>query len=108
MIAEKLERITKAAEVILYDTNHLAETKNLYYENHKLYEFSGKIIDIFTNITDHNKKNIVILDESAFYPTSGGQLHDVGTMTIDGHVYNVVNVEKVGKCVLHILDAELT
>jgi len=49
----------------------------------------------------------VILNESAFYPTSGGQLHDIGTMTIDGTKYLVVNVEKVGKCVLHILDQEL-
>jgi len=28
-------------------------------------------------------------------------------MTIDGTKYQVVNVEKVGKCVLHILDQEL-
>jgi len=28
-------------------------------------------------------------------------------MTIDGKTYNIVNAEKVGKSVLHILDEEL-
>lgn len=107
-IAEQQERIAKAAEVILYDTLHLQETDSLYFQDHHLYEFNGKIVDIFLNIQDSNKKNIVILDQSAFYPTSGGQLNDLGTLTIEGKVYQVVNAEKVGKCVLHILSDELT
>ena len=107
VIAERQERITKAAEVILYDTIHLEETKSLYFENHHLYEFQGKVTDVFLNIQDSNKKNIVILNQSAFYPTSGGQMNDLGTLTIEGELYNVVNCEKVGKSVLHILDHEL-
>lgn len=39
----RLQKITKAAEVILYDTNHLEETKNLYYADHHMYEFKSKI-----------------------------------------------------------------
>lgn len=39
-----------------------------------------------------------------FYPTSGGQQHDTGLLIIKGEEYKVVNVEKVGKCILHILD----
>lgn len=61
-IAEQQERIGKAAEAILYDTNHLVETDSLYFKNHKQYEFDGKIVDIFLNIQDGMKKNIVILD----------------------------------------------
>lgn len=106
-IADRAERQTKAAEVVLYDTTMHKETVNLYYENHHLYRFDSKIQDIFLNIQDGNKKNIVILYESAFYPTSGGQLHDLGTLTVDGKTYNIVNAEKVGKSVLHILDEEL-
>ena len=49
----------------------------------------------------------MILDRSAFYPTSGGQEHDTGTLTVNGVKYDVVDAEKVGKCVLHILDREL-
>jgi len=46
----------------------------------------------------------VILDQSLFYPTSGGQANDIGTLTIEGEKYNVINCEKVGKCVLHVLE----
>ncbi len=44
------ERITKAAEVVLYSTTHLKETENLYYENHRLVEFEAEIIEIFANL----------------------------------------------------------
>ena len=52
---------------------------------------------------------MVILDQSSFYPTSGGQANDIGTMTIEGFdvVFNVIDVLKVGKCVLHKIDQVL-
>lgn len=106
-IAEKKEKLTKPPALVLYDTTHLDETENLYYKNHHMYEFDASITDIFLNITDENKQNIVILDKSAFYPTSGGQQNDVGKMTIDGKEYEVVNVEKVGRSVLHIVEPPL-
>ena len=49
-IAERLEKITKAAPVILYDTFHLPETENLYYKDHKLYTFESEIVDVFQNV----------------------------------------------------------
>jgi alanyl-tRNA synthetase len=59
---------------------------------------------VLQNVQQKDKgKNIVILDRSAFYPTSGGQIHDVGTINIGGKDYQVYNVEKVGKCFLHYL-----
>lgn len=107
-IATRQERIVKAAEQILYNTTHLPATINLYYQNHRQYKFEAKIVDIFSNVKQKNARNIVILDQSAFYPTSGGQQHDTGTITIDGELYNVVDAEKVGQCVLHILDREVS
>ena len=69
-------------------------------------DFSGSVIEVFANQMEENKRNLVILDKSCFYPTSGGQANDIGTMTFEGIdvVYNVVDVLKVGKCVLHKLD----
>lgn len=51
----------------------------------------------------------MILDQSCFYPTSGGQQNDTGKLTIEGidKVYNVIDCIKVGKCVLHKLDEEV-
>ncbi len=53
-------------------------------------------------------KNIVLFDKSAFYPTSGGQVNDLGTLQIETEKYNVIDVEKVGKCFLHHLDRPVT
>lgn len=106
-IAEKKDRTTKAAPLVLYDTTHLEETENLYYKDHHQYDFDAKILDVFLNVTENNKQNIVILDKSAFYPTSGGQLHDTGKLWIGEKEYEVVNVEKVGKSVLHMLEPSL-
>eukprot|EP01016_Furgasonia_blochmanni_P018253 TRINITY_DN2078_c0_g2_i4.p1 TRINITY_DN2078_c0_g2~~TRINITY_DN2078_c0_g2_i4.p1 ORF type:complete len:764 (-),score=336.45 TRINITY_DN2078_c0_g2_i4:2205-4496(-) len=105
-IATRQDRIAKAAEVILYNTAHLPETVNLYYKDHRI-AFDAKVVDIFANLKEKNLRNIVILDQSVFYPTSGGQANDLGSLEIEGQVYNVVNAEKVGKCVLHILDKPL-
>lgn len=110
-ISQRQERIVKAQEQILYDTNHLAETENIFYSDHHQTDFDATIVDIFENKHDKNFKNkfnIVILDKTCFYPTSGGQQHDTGVLIIDGEKYEVLNVEKIGKCNLHILDRQLT
>eukprot|EP00331_Platyophrya_macrostoma_P016320 CAMPEP_0176475624 /NCGR_PEP_ID=MMETSP0127-20121128/43706_1 /TAXON_ID=938130 /ORGANISM="Platyophrya macrostoma, Strain WH" /LENGTH=971 /DNA_ID=CAMNT_0017871233 /DNA_START=95 /DNA_END=3010 /DNA_ORIENTATION=+ len=108
-IAQLQERITKPPEVILYNVAHLKETELIFYEqaHSSAVVFEAKVLDVFANLTQKNLRNIVILDKSVFYPTSGGQQHDVGTLKIDGEEYNVVNVEKVGKVCLHILDRPL-
>lgn len=80
----------------------------MYYEDGRLSKFEGKALKVFVNKLDNNKRNILILDQSAFYPTSGGQLHDTGSLVIGEHgKFEVTDVIKVGKCVLHVLDKEL-
>lgn len=61
-----------APEAILYNTVHLPETDNLYYKDNNLFDFEAKIVDVFANVLEQNKHNILILDRSAIYPTSGG------------------------------------
>jgi alanyl-tRNA synthetase len=51
-------------------------TKRLYYENPGLLEFDAKIV----KTEQVNGKFVTILDETAFYPTSGGQPHDTGLL----------------------------
>ena len=72
MISELQEKVTKADESVFYSTTHLKGTENLYYENHRLVDFDAEIIEVFANIQPKNARNIVILDRSAFYPTSSG------------------------------------
>lgn len=49
----------------------------------------------------------MLLDRSAFYPTSGGQVHDLGNIKIGEKIYQVYDVQKIGKCFLHYLDSEV-
>ena len=114
-IDEQRQKVGKAPEQVLYDTSHLKDTVCLYYDHLKSqnplkndFEFSGKIISIFSNLLQDQKRNIVILDQTCFYPTSGGQSNDMGQLIIGEKTYNVVNVEKVGGCILHILDSEIS
>jgi Ser-tRNA(Ala) deacylase AlaX len=71
-------------------------------------DFEGKVIAVFNNVLKQNRKNLIILDQSCFYPTSGGQQHDTGKMTIEGlGDFEVLDVTKVGKSVLHLVDKDI-
>ncbi len=69
----------------------LPATMQLYYQNEKMNEFDAKVVKILDN-------RYVVLDKTAFYPTSGGQIGDVGNINRKGQV---ISVEKVGNVILH-------
>lgn len=75
-------------------------TKELYYVNQYWSSFNSKIIEVM----DRNK---IVLDKTIFYPGGGGQLPDRGYITIDGTVYEVIDVVKENGLILHILNKEL-
>lgn len=107
-IATRQERIGKAAETILYSTLHLPETVNLYYADSKKMDFEGNVIAVFNNVLQNNRRNLIILNQSTFYPTSGGQAHDTGKLFIEGlGDVDVIDVTKVGKCVLHLISKDV-
>jgi alanyl-tRNA synthetase len=58
-------------------------TKRLYYDNSEIHEFDS-IVDEVVPPTVEQSRPAVILRETAFYPTSGGQVHDTGWLTLEG------------------------
>ena len=72
-------------------------TERLYYHDATVRSFSARVVDV----ADEGRR--VYLDRTAFYPTSGGQPHDEGTL--DGS--RVVDVVDEGERIAHILDAPL-
>ena len=55
----------------------------LYYRDSFLYDFDAEVRE-----TLDNPRPALILDRTAFYPTSGGQVHDTGSITLsdpNGH-----------------------
>ena len=62
-------------------------TDRLYYHDSFLYEFEGEIRDI-----TESPRPAVTLDRTAFYPTSGGQVHDTGWITSGAAKHRVTEV----------------
>ena len=49
-IDRRAQTVAKAQEAILYDTIKFPETDNLYYQNHRLYDFEGKVVGVLENV----------------------------------------------------------
>ena len=74
-------------------------TKRLYYQNSYLKEFRAKVLK---KIKIDNQP-AVVLDETAFYPTSGGQPYDKGLI----QNIPVVEILEDNNEIIHILKEEL-
>ncbi|MBT4441066.1 alanine--tRNA ligase [archaeon] len=65
------------------------DSKALYFDDYKKVSFSAEVIFV--------KGDNVVLDKTAFYPTSGGQLHDIGEL----NGKKVEDVWKQGGLIVH-------
>jgi len=74
----------------------LQETRMLYYENAYLFEFESRVLRVLDN-------NQVVLERTIFYPEGGGQPADRGVLEFDGKKAEVMDVQKVGKVIIHVL-----
>lgn len=74
-------------------------TEKLFYREPKMFEWSTEI----TSMREMNNKIIVTLAETAFYPTGGGQPHDIGY--IDS--IKVLDVFEEKDEIFHILESKL-
>lgn len=73
-------------------------TERLYYDDAYLRAFPARVVAVAS--PDDGGRGGIVLDRTAFYPTSGGQPHDTGTL--GGH--RVVDVVDAGEEVVHVLD----
>lgn len=75
-------------------------TELLYHTDAYLQEFNASVTSVL------EPERALILDRTAFYPGGGGQPCDLGSLTIDGSVYEVNKVRKQGDDVLHFLGGD--
>ncbi len=75
----------------------LPATKPLYYEEPRTRRFKATVLRVVDG-------KYVVLDKTAFYPTGGGQLSDVGYLEFNGRRAKVVDVLRVGKVVVHVVE----
>src|SRR5262245_23686275 len=71
-------------------------TRRLFHEDQYLREFTSRVV----RRLDAGGRPAVVLDATAFYPTSGGQPHDTGTL----NGARVVDVLEQGDEIVHVLD----
>ncbi|MBI4739471.1 alanine--tRNA ligase [Candidatus Woesearchaeota archaeon] len=82
---------TKRTVGSLLSLSGVEETRALYFDDWRLVEFEGTAVFV--------SDDKVILDRTAFYPTSGGQEHDLGT--VNG--FEVKDVYKQGNHIVHVV-----
>jgi alanyl-tRNA synthetase len=63
-------------------------TDRLYYHDSFLYGFDARVLESFPR----GGRHAIILDRTAFYPTSGGQVHDLGVLRAEGKEVPVTEV----------------
>ncbi len=88
---EKKEQEHATEKELDIDVSDLQETRVLYHEDYSRVVFKAKVLRV--------KGKYLVLDKTYFYPTSGGQMHDTGT--IQGKM--VVEVHKKAHVIVHEL-----
>lgn len=80
-------------------------TKRLYYTDTFLNDFEGSVERVL-----EGERPAVVLDQTAFYPTSGGQVYDRGKIVSDSSEVRVEQVEETerGEIVHYINPADVT
>jgi alanyl-tRNA synthetase len=78
-------------------------TERLYYHDSFLREFDAQVLSCEPDESGANERWRVTLDRTAFYPTSGGQPHDVGKLG-DARVVDVADSDD-GNQIVHYTSA---
>jgi serine/threonine protein kinase len=79
----------------------LSATRRPYYGDSYTWQFDATVVEA----SSHASEPIAILDASYFYPTSGGQPHDTGTLGSTKVVD--VRVRESDGAIIHVLDAPI-
>ena len=79
-------------------------TDRLYYHDSFLFDFDARVVEA----QDSGGRTAIVLDRTAFYPTSGGQVHDIGVLKAEGSqiAVNEVADDEAGR-ILHFTSAPL-
>src|SRR5262249_33404694 len=76
------------------------KTQRIYYDDSFVREFEAEVLSCTEQTGKEGKRWRVVLDRTAFYPTSGGQPNDSGRL---GEA-NVSDVTDDGDEVVHVVD----
>ncbi len=95
------EEETKAEQTLQKVVEQLPATEQLYYADVYQKEFDAKVLKIINSI-------YVVLDKTCLYPEGGGQPTDQGWLIVGDLKFDVVDVQKIGRVIVHKLSAPAT
>jgi len=78
---------------------NLPETEQLYYKDQYKKDFEAKVLKSIDN-------EYIVLDKTCFYPEGGGQPADSGYLIFERKKVEVVDVQKVGRVIVHKVKGE--
>jgi len=96
---EQVSSKTATKKEKTHDISGLVASKALYFDHYDYVDFEATIQKVMNNK--------VILDRTAFYPTSGGQLHDIGTIDSIKVAEVTKQANRSGTVIIHHLDQPL-
>jgi alanyl-tRNA synthetase len=95
------EEEAKAEETLEKVAEQLPGTEQLYYSDVYMKEFDAQVLKVVGGTN-------VVLNQSCFYPEGGGQPSDQGWLTFGSDRFDVVDVQKIGKVIVHRLKSPAT
>ncbi len=95
---EQKERSRKARKVHSQEVELPAIDAATNFIGYDLLEASSEVVFV--------QDNLISLAETPFYTESGGQISDLGTITLAGEIYNIIDVKKSGASIVHIADRD--
>ncbi len=93
------EEVPDVAESLKEKVGELPDTVTLYYKDPFQREFQGKVIAVFDD-------KFVVLDQTCFYPEGGGQPGDIGVLQVSSGPVKVVDTQKIGRVIVHVVDGK--
>lgn len=96
LLNEQRERSRKARKIEQVEILTVPEELKSHFVGYDTLETETEIIWV--------SDKQVALEETPFYAEAGGQVADTGTLSINGEEYTVIDVQRSGNLIVHILD----
>ncbi|ABO09408.1 alanyl-tRNA synthetase [Pyrobaculum calidifontis JCM 11548] len=103
LLASRHVRREKGREATLVEMAKVADlprTRELFYEDAYMRTFKAKVLRVIDG-------KYVVLDQTAFYAEGGGQPADTGVLRHSGGVAKVVDVQRVGHVIVHVVEGDV-
>ncbi|MCI0746542.1 MAG: alanine--tRNA ligase-related protein [Verrucomicrobia subdivision 3 bacterium] len=99
LMDEQRQRARKAQKKQVVEISQLETSTPTRFLGYERIETTAKVVEVVA-VKD---KTAVVLDHSAAYAESGGQVGDTGELSHGGQLWRIVNTQKTGNTWLHFL-----